>query len=119
MIFLSKVQTASTTPKPWPDAVKEEIQLYKTAKVISVLSNPLKWWKDNKHQFPHWSKLPKHYLAARATSVASERVFSGDNVTAKTAALSPENVENVDILIYLKRNLNMSKLQLSCLAIKI
>lgn len=78
------------------------------AKVISVDANPLKWWKDNEHQYPNVSRLSKHYLSVQATSVASERVFStaGDIVTAQRAALSPENV---DILIFLKKNLKMSK----------
>jgi len=70
-------------------------------KEISVDSNPLKWWKDNEHQYPNLSKLAKRYLAVQATSVGSERVFStaGDIVTSQRAALSPENV---DILIFLK-----------------
>lgn len=105
--FFSTASTASSSAtKPWPDVVKDEIQLYKMAKVISVDSNPLKWWKDNEHQYPHLSKLAKRYLAVQATSVASERVFStaGDIVTAQRAALSPENV---DILIFLKKNMKI------------
>lgn len=75
-------------------------------KVISVDSNPLKWWKDNENQYPNLSKLAKRYLAVQATSVASERVFStaGDIVTSQRAALS---TENVDILIFLKKNMKL------------
>ncbi|XP_077384385.1 E3 SUMO-protein ligase ZBED1-like [Festucalex cinctus] len=104
--FFSTAHTASSTPKHLSDVIKEEIELYKMAKVISVDANPLKWWKDHEHQYPNLSKLSKHYLAVQATSVASERVFStaGDIVTAQRAALSPENV---DILIFLKKNLKM------------
>uniref|UniRef100_A0A3B1JJI0 Zinc finger BED domain-containing protein 1-like n=1 Tax=Astyanax mexicanus TaxID=7994 RepID=A0A3B1JJI0_ASTMX len=104
--FYSTAPTTPTTPELWPDVVKEEIELYRMAKVISVDANPLKWWKNNEHQYPNLSKLSKHYLAVQATSVASERVFStaGDIVTAQRAALSPDNV---DILIFLKKNLKI------------
>ncbi|XP_022519279.2 E3 SUMO-protein ligase ZBED1 [Astyanax mexicanus] len=104
--FYSTAPTTPTTPKLWPDVVKEEIELYRMAKVISVDANPLKWWKNNEHQYPNLSKLSKHYLAVQATSVASERVFStaGAIVTAQRAALSPDNV---DILIFLKKNLKI------------
>lgn len=105
--FFSTASAASSSAtKPWPDVVKDEIQLYKMVKVISVDSNPLKWWKGNEHQYPNVSKLAKCYLAVQATSVASERVFStaGDIVTAQRAALFPENV---DILIFLKKSINI------------
>ena len=50
------------------------------------------------------SNVAKYYLCIHATSVPSERVFStaGDIATAQRAALSGENV---DILIFLKKNL--------------
>ncbi|XP_034023290.1 zinc finger BED domain-containing protein 1-like [Thalassophryne amazonica] len=41
--FYSTASTTSTTPKSWPDVVKEEIELYRMAKVISVDAYPLKW----------------------------------------------------------------------------
>lgn len=70
------------------------------AKVISVDANPLKWWKDNEHQYPNLSKLSKHYLAVQATSVANERVFStaGDIVSAQRASLSPDKDNNISLL---------------------
>lgn len=105
--FFSTASTASSSEtKPWPDVVKDEIHLYKMVKVISVDSNPLKWWKDNENQCPNLSKLAKHYLAVQATSVASESVFStaGDIVTSQRAAPS---TENVDIIIFLKKNMKL------------
>lgn len=106
--YFSTPQTSASdsTPTSWPDLVKAEMEQYKMAKAISVDANPLKWWKDNEHLYPNLSKLSKQYLAVQATSVASERVFStaGDIVTAQRAVLS---TENVDMLIFLKKNLKM------------
>lgn len=50
--------------------------------------------------------LAKRYLAAPATSVPSERVFStaGDIVNASRSALS---TDNVDKLIFLKKNMKI------------
>lgn len=62
------------------------------------------WWKTNESHFPLLVRLAKNLLGIPSTSVPSERVFStaGDIVTATRSALS---AENVDRLIFLKRNL--------------
>ena len=95
-------------PTPWHQVVEEEIQLYKMAPVIAIDSNPLDWWKAHEQSYPHLAKLAKRYLAVQATSVASERVFStaGDVVTAQRNALDPDNV---NMLIFLKKNLKIPK----------
>ena len=98
--------------------VEEEIQHYRNAilteinqetgltQPITVDSDPLKWWRKNEVVYPHLAKLAKRYLSVQATSVASERVFStaGDLVSAERSCLSPENVNK---LIFLKKNLNI------------
>ena len=53
---------------------------------------------------PVWAHIAKKYLVTQATSVASERVFStaGDIVCAQRSFLKSENV---DMLLFLKKNL--------------
>lgn len=36
----------------------------------------LEWWKMHEHQFPYLALMARDYLAASATSVPSEQVFS-------------------------------------------
>lgn len=87
--------------------VEREIDMYKREASIPLTSCPLKWWRDNRSQYPLLSQLAKAYLSIPATPVPSERVFStaGDIVTAQRSQLLPENV---DILIFLKKNMSIS-----------
>ncbi|KAL3872287.1 hypothetical protein ACJMK2_040221 [Sinanodonta woodiana] len=73
---------------------------------IHIGDNPLMWWKVNETSFPLLAKLAKMLLTIPATSVPSERVFStaGDVVSAQRASLTGENV---DILIFLKKNMKL------------
>lgn len=93
--------------KPLSQTMDEEVQRYRAVQSLSVEANPLEWWKDNQNQFPHLAKLAKRYLGVPATSVPSERVFStaGDIVTAQRASLSPDNV---DMMVFLKKNYQLS-----------
>ncbi|XP_040889402.1 zinc finger BED domain-containing protein 4-like [Toxotes jaculatrix] len=87
--------------------IEAEIVRYRSEMSISLTSCPLKWWKENSKFYPLLSPLAKAYLTTPATSVPSERVFStaGDVVTSQRSQLRPENV---DMLIFLKRNLKVS-----------
>lgn len=93
-------------PKPTLQLVKEEVTSYIAVDGISLDSNPLPWWRKNESTYPHVAMLAKLYLAAPATSVPSERVFStaGDIVNASRSALS---TDNVDKLIFLKKNMKI------------
>jgi hypothetical protein len=73
---------------------------------IHIGDNPLMWWKFNETSFPLLAKLAKMLLTIPATSVPSERVFStaGEVVSAQRASLTGENV---DILIFLKKNMKL------------
>lgn len=84
--------------------IEAEIVRYRSEMSISLTSCPLQWWKENSKFYPLLSPLAKAYLTTPATSVPSERVFStaGDVVTSQRSQLRPENV---DMLIFLKRNL--------------
>lgn len=92
--------------KPVYTRAVEEIQHYRSVPGIKLEENPLTWWRQHQESFPLLAKLAKSYLAIQGTSVPSERVFStaGDIVSAQRAALSPENV---DMLIFLKKNLEV------------
>ncbi|XP_046542888.1 E3 SUMO-protein ligase ZBED1-like [Haliotis rubra] len=101
-VFITHVQEA----KPLSASIEEEVQKYKLEECIPLTENPLLWWKMNAVRFPALAGLVKQYLGVCATSVPSERVFSsaGDIVTAQRASLS---AENVDVLIFLKKNMKL------------
>ena len=104
---LFKLQDQEVRKRPAvQQLVREEVALYKAVDCISLDSNPLLWWKTNEPKYPHVAELAKRYLAVPATSVPSERVFStaGDIVSAQRAVL---NAHNVDMLIFLKKNLKV------------
>ncbi|XP_052472292.1 zinc finger BED domain-containing protein 4-like [Carassius gibelio] len=84
--------------------IEVEIEMYKKDTSIPLTSCPLKWWKENAQAYPLLSSLSKAYLTVPATSVPSERVFStaGDIVNAQRSQLLPENV---DMLVFLQKNL--------------
>ncbi|XP_042070641.1 E3 SUMO-protein ligase ZBED1 [Haplochromis burtoni] len=88
------------------EVAEEEINLYRLADCIPTDDNPLRWWKEHHSLYPHLSKLAQCYLVVPGTSVPSERVFStaGDIVTASRSVLS---AEHVDILIFLKKNMEI------------
>ncbi|KAJ8341202.1 hypothetical protein SKAU_G00334930 [Synaphobranchus kaupii] len=94
------------TGKTFANTIGEEVASYKAASGIPVDGDPLAWWKSNECKYPHIAMMARRYLAVPGTSVPSERVFStaGDIVTAKRSTLSPDNV---DILIFLKKNLKL------------
>ncbi len=99
--FASKDMDSKT-----PADIKEEVASYLAASGITVDGDPLTWWKSNECKYPHIAKMARCYLAVPGSSVPSERVFSttGDIVTAKRSTLSPDNV---DILVFLKKNLKL------------
>ncbi|MBN3296784.1 ZBED4 protein, partial [Amia calva] len=91
----------STEPEQSNRGIEREIELYRREASIPLSSCPLKWWREN------CSLLAKAYLSIPATSVPSERVFStaGDIVTAQRSQLLRENI---DMLIFLKKNMTIS-----------
>ncbi|XP_051999904.1 zinc finger BED domain-containing protein 4-like [Xyrauchen texanus] len=84
--------------------IDAEINKCRAETSISLNSCLLKWWKKNARLYPLLSSIAKAYLSTPATSVPSERVFSsaGDIVNVQRSQLLPENV---DMLIFLKKNM--------------
>ncbi|XP_051785588.1 zinc finger BED domain-containing protein 4-like [Erpetoichthys calabaricus] len=87
--------------------IERETELYRREASIPLSCCPLTWWRENSSKYPLLSPLVKEYLSIPETSVPSERVFStaGDIVTAQRSQLLPENV---DMLIFLKKNMTIS-----------
>ncbi|XP_039593879.1 zinc finger BED domain-containing protein 4-like [Polypterus senegalus] len=96
----------SKTEQP-SKGIERETELYRREASIPLSYCPLTWWRENSSKYPLLSPLVKEYLSIPATSVPSERVFStaGDIVTAQRSQLLPENV---DMLIFLKKNMTIS-----------
>ncbi|PIO11965.1 hypothetical protein AB205_0034750 [Aquarana catesbeiana] len=104
-LFGETFATASKDNKTLAD-IKEEVASYLAANGITVDGDPLTWWKSNECRYPHITTMARCYLPVPGSSVPSERVFStaGDIVTATRSTLSPDNV---DTLVFLKKNLKL------------
>ncbi|KAL7829121.1 hypothetical protein SRHO_G00327550 [Serrasalmus rhombeus] len=83
---------------------EREVENYRKEASIPLSGCPLKWWQEHCSRYPLLSQLAKACLSVPATSVPSERIFStaGDVVNAQRSQLLPENV---DMLIFLKKNM--------------
>ncbi|XP_073491217.1 E3 SUMO-protein ligase ZBED1-like [Aquarana catesbeiana] len=105
-LFGETFATSSKDNKTPADIIKEEVASYLAASGITVDGDPLTWWKSNECRYPHIATMARCYLAVPGSSVPSERVFStaGDIVTATRSTLSPDNV---DTLVFLKKNLKL------------
>ena len=70
-----------------------------------VYPDPVVWWKESKdaNKFQLLGAVARKYLAAPASSVSSERLFSsaGNIITDQRNRLDPERAE---ILLFLNQN---------------
>ena len=82
----------------------DELEQYLSEKLASRKTNPINWWKENEHRFPHIAQVARSILNIPSTSTPSERIFSvaGLTVTKLHSCLKPSNV---DSLIFLNKNL--------------
>ena len=70
--------------------------------------NILEWWKLNKGRFPNIAKLAKAVICIPATSTPSERFSAvGHIVSKRRTCLNPENI---DVILFLNKNLKFLKL---------
>ena len=69
-------------------------------------SNCYTWWTENSTRFPALAKLAQRYLSAPATSVPSERLFSGAGEVYydQRNRLAPERAE---MLLFIKNNFSL------------
>ena len=92
------------------EMAEKELAAYRNMSKLPFDKDPMGFWKEKCYELPYLTALAKQYLVLQATSVASERVFStaGDIVSAERNCLQPEQV---DALIFLKKNAFWSKFQ--------
>ena len=104
--------TAVEKPKSIQELCELEVAEYKKEQPINPEENPLNWWRKKCSKYPNLSLYAKKCLCIPATSVPSERVFStaGDIVTAQRSQLKSDNV---DMLIFLKKNWNPNKVKVN------
>lgn len=111
LIFLlgPAYSTKTTAPQKTPtQKAKEEVNRYRDVEPVALSEDPLIWWRDHEREYPLLALQAKQYLSIPGTSVPSERVFStaGDIVTAQRSCLTPQHV---DQLLFLQKNLTVSK----------
>ena len=87
------------------EKIDKEIPVYFDLPVASSDTDPLVWWRMEHGSFPHLAQVARKYLCVCGTSVPSERVFStaGHVCNDSKSRLLPENV---NILIFLAKNMN-------------
>lgn len=85
---------------------EHEVDAYFAEKVVSRLTNPLEWWKNNESRFPLIAVIAKSFLCVPVTSTPSERVFSkaGLIVSKLRSNLKPKNV---NALLFLNKNMKL------------
>ena len=85
-------------------STKDEFEMYFSGKTASRKTNPLTWWKENSHRYPHLAKVARSILNIPSTSTPAERSFSkaGQTVTKLRSSLKPSTV---DCLIFLNKNM--------------
>jgi len=72
-----------------------EMERYLAAPVLDPHVDILAWWKDRASDCPCLARIAQDYLDVPATSVPSERVFSGgaDLVTKKRGSLNEDTIQ--------------------------
>lgn len=91
-------------------ALKKEIEQYCSRPIQGRDSDPLKWWKTNKSDFPELAVVANKMLCSSPSSVESERLFSiGGNVyTPHRNRLTTETGEKLMLLNFNLRVFNFS-----------
>lgn len=85
-----------------------EVEKYLQMPLLPRASDPLKWWKENKHIFPSLYKIMETRLCIPATSVPCERIFSktGQIITDRRNRISAAKTSK---LVFLNFNINFVK----------
>nr|XP_055062477.1 E3 SUMO-protein ligase ZBED1-like [Misgurnus anguillicaudatus] len=100
--------SSSQTQLTASDELNGEFLVYSQMPEVSAEDDPLSWWKTNMGTLPQLSEFARKYLCIAASSCSSERVFStaGYIVSPRRSRLTQEHV---DMLVFLSKNLEMTK----------
>ena len=73
---------------------ESELWRYLAAPTADADVDILQWWKFHAREYPCLARIARDYLAAPATSVPAERVFSdgADLITKKRGSLSEDTI---------------------------
>jgi hypothetical protein len=85
---------------------KDKLEKYLLQPPCGMDVYPLDWWKANESTYPTLALMARDYLAAQATSVACERIFSAgrDLITPTRCRLSQERVSRMMLLKHWWKN---------------
>ena len=100
--MFSRISNITQVETQQENVVRKEVSLYDSLpKLEDKDADPLLWWRLHHTSFPTLAKLAKKYLCIQATSVASERLFSGAGniVNAKRNCLKPGKVNQLCFLM--------------------
>ncbi|XP_075737457.1 zinc finger BED domain-containing protein 4-like [Rhipicephalus microplus] len=92
---------ASDGSKITGPSIKDDVQKYLRAPLLSRCEDPLDWWKSKgSHLHPSLVRVARRYLSVPATQTTSERLFStaGAIVTCRRKHLLPQHVEQLVFL---------------------
>ena len=92
-------------PEKDQEESESEWEHYLAEKSPSRDTNPLQWWRVNKHHFPKLAKVARQILCVPATSTPSERLFSKAGLATQKhrSTLKPKNV---DAILFLNQNMH-------------
>lgn len=103
LAWYSATSENNMPPKSAHETAAAEIKRFREEKPLPLLESPLSWWKEQEHANPELSKLAKGFLCIPDTSVFST---AGDILTAHRSTLKSEHA---DQLIFLQKNLDITK----------
>jgi len=80
-----------------------EVDRYLSEVNVTRSEDPLIYWAQHKHQYPHLYQLALTFLCSPASSVPCERIFSkaGEVLSKKRNRLSPSTLEKI---LFLNKN---------------
>ncbi|GLV45927.1 uncharacterized protein CBL_11724 [Carabus blaptoides fortunei] len=83
---------------------RDEVNRYIDAVPLRRHEDPLKWWADHTHLFPHLSKMAVTYLNMQITSVPFDQIFTNAG-KARKEKLNNYDTECVPMITFLSANL--------------
>jgi hypothetical protein len=98
---LGLINVLVTTGRSIDNITRTEMSRYTAIQPIDSMGDSALWWRDNSHSYPGIARLARKYLAAPASSVPSERMFSsaGSFATKQRARLDADALER-DVLLH-------------------